>query len=109
MVVTFPPGGSADAVVRMLVPRLNEKLGQQVVVDNRPGAGGNIGLAIVAKAPADGYTLGVGAAGALSANSSLYAQMPFDPLKDFKPVGMLAAIPFVLVGHPSIAAKTQRN
>src|SRR5205085_11605466 len=78
MVVAFPPGGSADAVVRMLVPRLNEKLGQQVVVDNRPGAGGNIGLGVVAKAPPDGYTLGVGAAGALAANSSLYAQMPFD-------------------------------
>lgn len=109
MVVTFPPGGSADAVVRMLVPRLNEKLGQQVVVDNRPGAGGNIGLAIVAKAPADGYTLGVGAAGALAANSSLYAQMPFDPIKDFKPVSMLAAIPFVLIGHPSVQAKTQKE
>src|SRR4051794_23521525 len=106
MVVTFPPGGSTDAVVRMVVPRLNERLGQQVVVDNRPGAGGNIGLAIVAKAPADGYTLGVGAAGALAANSSLYAHMPFDPLTDFKPVTMLAAIPFVLVGHPSVPAKT---
>jgi tripartite-type tricarboxylate transporter receptor subunit TctC len=109
MVVTFPPGGSADAVVRMLVPRLNEKLAQQVIVDNRPGAGGNIGLAIVAKAPADGYTLGVGAAGALSANSSLYAQMPFDVQKDFRPVGMLAAIPFVLVGHPSMEAKNARD
>src|SRR5438128_12368083 len=83
MVVTFPPGGSADAVVRMLVPRLNEKLGQQMVVDNRPGAGGNVGLSLVAKAPADGYTLGLGAAGALTANVSLYAQMPFDPVKDF--------------------------
>ncbi|HET9207004.1 MAG TPA: tripartite tricarboxylate transporter substrate-binding protein, partial [Burkholderiaceae bacterium] len=106
MVVTFPPGGSADAVVRSLVPRLNDKLGQQVVVDNRPGAGGNIGLAVVAKAPADGYTLGVGAAGALSANVSLYPQMPFDPVKDFKPVTMLAAIPFVIVGHPSVGAQT---
>jgi tripartite-type tricarboxylate transporter receptor subunit TctC len=93
----------------MLVPRLNEKLGQQVVVDNRPGAGGNIGLAIVAKAPPDGYTLGVGAAGALAANSSLYAQMPFDPLKDFKPVSMLAAIPFVIIGHPSVPAKSQQE
>jgi tripartite-type tricarboxylate transporter receptor subunit TctC len=109
MVVTFPPGGSADAVVRMLVPRLNEKLGQQVVVDNRPGAGGNIGLAIVAKAPPDGYTLGVGAAGALAANSSLYAQMPFDPLKDFKPVSMLAAIPFVIIGNPTVPAKSQKE
>src|SRR5688572_25965445 len=106
VVVTFPPGGSADGVVRMLLPRLNDKLGQQVVVDNRPGAGGNIGLAVVAKAPADGYTLGVGAAGALAANASLYAQMPFDPLKDFKPVTMLAAIPFVIVGHPSVGART---
>jgi tripartite-type tricarboxylate transporter receptor subunit TctC len=106
VVVTFPPGGSADGVVRLLLPRLNDKLGQQVVVDNRPGAGGNIGLAVVAKAPADGYTLGVGAAGALAANVSLYAQMPFDPLKDFKPVTMLAAIPFVIVGNPSVGART---
>ena len=109
LVVTFPPGGSADGVVRMLVPRMNEKLGQSVVVDNRPGAGGNIGLTVVAKAPNDGYTLGVGAAGALAANPSLYAQMPFDPAKDLKPVGMLAAIPFVLIGHPSVAAKNQRE
>jgi tripartite-type tricarboxylate transporter receptor subunit TctC len=109
VVVTFPPGGSADAIMRMLVPRLNEKLGQQVVVDNRPGAGGNIGLSLVAKAPPDGYTLGVGAAGALSANVSLYAQMPFDPIKDFKAVSMLAAIPFVIIGHPSVAAKTQKD
>jgi len=109
MVVTFPPGGSADAVVRMIVPRLSEKLGQQVIVDNRPGAGGNIGLTLVARAPADGYTLGVGAAGALSANSSLYAQMPFDPLKDFKPVSGLAAIPFVLVGSPSLPARTLKE
>ena len=109
IVVTFPPGGSADAVVRMLLPRLNEKLGQPVVVDNRPGAGGNIGLTLVAKAPPDGYTLGVGAAGALSANSSLYAQMPFDVARDFRPVSMLAAIPFVLIGHPSLPAKTQKD
>jgi tripartite-type tricarboxylate transporter receptor subunit TctC len=109
MVVTFPPGGSADAVVRMLVPRLNEKLGQQVVVDNRPGAGGNVGLALVAKAPPDGYTLGVGAAGGLAANVSLYVQMPLDPIKDFRPVTMLAAIPFVIIGHPSVGAKTQKE
>jgi tripartite-type tricarboxylate transporter receptor subunit TctC len=109
MVVTFPPGGSADAVVRMLVPKLNDKLGQTVVADNRPGAGGNVGLAIVAKAPGDGYTLGVGAAGALAANSSLYPNMPFDPLADFKPVSMLAATPFVIVGNPSVPAKTLRE
>lgn len=109
MVITFPPGGSSDAVVRMLVPKLNEKLGQPVIPDNRPGAGGNVGLTLVAKAPPDGYTLGVGAAGALSANVSLYAQMPFDPLKDLKPVGMLAAIPFVIVGNPSAGARTLKE
>jgi tripartite-type tricarboxylate transporter receptor subunit TctC len=109
MIVTFPPGGSADAVVRLIVPRLDEKLGQQVIVDNRPGAGGNIGLALVAKAPADGYTVGVGAAGALSANGSLYPQMPFDALKDFKPITGLAAIPFVIIGNPSVPAHTMKE
>ncbi len=106
MVVTFPPGGSSDAVVRILLPRLTEKLGQPVVVDNRPGAGGNIGLAIVAKAAPDGYTLGVGAAGGLAVNVSLYPQMPFDPVKDFKPVGGLASSPFVLVAHPASGVAT---
>lgn len=109
LVVPFPPGGSTDVVVRMLTPRLNEKLGQQVVVENRPGAGGNIGLGQVAKASADGYTIGLGAAGALAANVSLYPQMPFDALKDFKPVTMLAAIPFVIVAHPSAGVRTQRE
>lgn len=109
MVVTFPPGGSTDVVMRMLTPRLNDKLGQQVVVENRPGAGGNIGLAQVAKAQADGYTVGLGAAGGLAANVSLYPQIPFDPLKDFKPVTMLAAIPFVIVAHPSAGVRSQRE
>ena len=109
VVVTFPPGGSTDVVMRLLLPRLTEKLGQQVVIDNRPGAGGNIGLTVVAKAAPDGYTLGVGAAGGLSANVALYPNMPFDPAKDFKPVSMLAVIPFVIVGHPALAAKNQRE
>ncbi|WP_291120358.1 tripartite tricarboxylate transporter substrate binding protein [Hydrogenophaga sp.] len=106
VVVTFPPGGSADAVFRLLVPRLSEKLGQPVIVDNRPGAGGNVGMSLVAKAPNDGYTLGLGAAGALSANVSLYEQMPFDVQRDLKPVAMLAGIPFVLVGHPSVEQRS---
>ncbi|MBO9649367.1 MAG: tripartite tricarboxylate transporter substrate binding protein [Variovorax sp.] len=109
MVVTFPPGGSSDAVVRMLVPRLNETLGQPVIVDNRPGAGGNIGTSMVAKAVPDGYTMGVVAAGALSVNSSLYPQMPFDVQKDLRPVSMLASIPFVLVGSPSFPPKTLKD
>lgn len=109
IIVTFPPGGSSDVVARLLAVRLTEKMGQQVLVENRPGAGGNIGLAAVAKAAPDGYTLGVGAAGGLAANVSLYPNMPFDPAKDFRAVSMLVAIPFVIVGHPSVPAKTQRE
>jgi tripartite-type tricarboxylate transporter receptor subunit TctC len=104
IVVTFPPGGSADAIVRMLSPRLNEKLGQPLVVENRPGAGGNIGITAVTKSSPDGHTLGIGAAGALSVNVSLFPQMPFDVSKDLAPVTLLAMIPFVLVGHPSLEA-----
>jgi tripartite-type tricarboxylate transporter receptor subunit TctC len=109
VIVPFPPGGSSDAVMRLLVPRLNEKLGQTVVIENRPGAGGNIGLAVVAKSAPDGYTLGLGAAGGLAANVSLYPQMPYDPVKDFKAVTMLAGIPFVLVAHPATAPKTLKD
>jgi len=109
IVVTFPPGGSADAIIRILSTRLNDKLGQPLVIDNRPGAGGNIGLSVVAKAAPDGYVLGVGAAGGLTANSSLYPQMPFDVAKDFQPITMLAAIPFVLVGHPSVPADNMQQ
>ena len=104
VVVTFPPGGSSDAIIRILSTRLNDKLGHPLVLDNRPGAGGNIGLTAVAKAAPDGYVLGVGAAGGLTANVSLYPQMPFDVTKDFAPITMLASIPFVLVGHPSVPA-----
>ncbi|MBN9373074.1 tripartite tricarboxylate transporter substrate binding protein [Hydrogenophaga sp. YM1] len=107
VIVTFPPGGSADAIVRAIGPRVSEKLGQPLVIENRPGAGGNIGLTAVAKAEPDGHTVGLGAAGALSANVSLYPQMPYDPVKDFKPVSLVAAIPFVFVGHPSVGVRTQ--
>jgi tripartite-type tricarboxylate transporter receptor subunit TctC len=109
IIVPFPPGGSSDAVMRLLVPRLNEKLGQSVVIENRPGAGGNIGLAVVAKSAPDGYTLGLGAAGGLAANVSLYSQMPYDPIKDFKAISMLAGIPFVLVAHPGTAPKSIKD
>jgi tripartite-type tricarboxylate transporter receptor subunit TctC len=104
IVVTFPPGGSADSMIRLIAPKLAGQLGQQVIIDNRPGAGGNIGLTQVARAAPDGYTLGLGAAGGLSANVSLYAQMPFDPVKDFAPISMVAFIPFILVANPSVPA-----
>jgi tripartite-type tricarboxylate transporter receptor subunit TctC len=101
-VVSFPPGGSADLVARAITPRLGERLGQQVIVENRPGAGGNIGVDIVAKAAPDGYTIGLAAAGALSLNSSLYPSMPFNPEKDLAPITMLAMIPFVLIGNAAL-------
>ena len=100
-IVPFPPGGSSDLIARAIAPRMSEKLGQQVVVENRPGAGGMIGVDIVAKAPPDGYIIGLAAAGALSSNVHLYPSMPFNPEKDLAPVTMLAIIPFFLVAHPS--------
>lgn len=106
MIVTFPPGGSTDAVVRIMAPKLGERLGQQVIVDNRPGAGGNIGLAALATSPADGYALAVGAAGGLAANAALYPKMPFDVQKDFVPISLLAHIPFVLVVPPTSSIKS---
>jgi len=106
MIVTFPPGGSTDATVRIVAPKLGERLGQQVVVDNRPGAGGNIGLTALAKSDPDGYTIGVGAAGGLAANAALYPKMPFDVQKDFVPISLLAHIPFVLVVPPTSPIKS---
>jgi tripartite-type tricarboxylate transporter receptor subunit TctC len=100
-IVSFPPGGSADLIARSIAPKMSEKLGQQVVVENRPGAGGNIGVDAVAKSAPDGQTIGLAAAGALSVNQSLYSTMPFDPQKDLAPISMLAMIPFLVVAHPS--------
>jgi tripartite-type tricarboxylate transporter receptor subunit TctC len=98
IIVTFPPGGSADIVIRTLQPLLGEELHQPIVIENRSGAGGNIGMAAVAQATPDGYTLGVAAAGVLTVNPHLNgAAMSFDPLKDLAPVSLLAQIPFVLV------------
>ena len=105
-VVTFPPGGSSDLIARAIAPRMSERLGQQVLVDNRPGAGGNIGVDIVAKAAPDGYTIGLGAAGALAVNASLYSKMPYDTVRDLAPVSLVAMIPFLLVAHPSVPANS---
>ena len=101
-IVTFPPGGSADLMARALAPGLASRLGQPVIVENRPGAGGNLGMDAVAKSTPDGHTIGLGAAGALSANVSLYPNMPFNPEKDLVPVSMVAMIPFFLIANPSV-------
>jgi tripartite-type tricarboxylate transporter receptor subunit TctC len=100
-IVSFPPGGSSDLIARAIAPHLSSRLGQPVVVENRPGAGGMIGVDAVAKAAPDGYTIGLAAAGALSSNISLYPSMPFHPEKDLAHISPLAMIPFFLIAHPS--------
>ncbi len=96
IIVTFPPGGSSDIVARALAPKLEAALGQGFVIDNRPGAGGNIGIGAVAKAAPDGYTLGIAAAGVLAVNPHINRNMPFDPQKDLAPITLVSVIPFVL-------------
>jgi tripartite-type tricarboxylate transporter receptor subunit TctC len=105
IVVPFAPGGAVDLVARTIAPRLNEALGQPVIVDNRSGAGGTIGTDIVAKARADGHTLLVASMG-VAVNAVLYPKLPYDTLKDLAPVTTLGEQPNILVVHPSVAAKT---
>ncbi|MDA9424592.1 MULTISPECIES: Bug family tripartite tricarboxylate transporter substrate binding protein [Bradyrhizobium] len=103
IIVTFPPGGSADTVIRALEPLVTAELKQGLVIENRAGAGGNIGMAAVVQAKPDGYTLGVAPAGALTVNPHLNPSMPFDP-RDLAPITLLAEIPFVLVASANVPA-----
>jgi tripartite-type tricarboxylate transporter receptor subunit TctC len=103
-VVAFPPGGTTDLLARTIGQRLGDTFNQQVIVDNRGGAGGNIGTDIVAKALPDGYTILMGSVGPLAINGSLMGKLPFDPQKDFAPITLSDATPNVLVVHPSLAA-----
>ena len=102
LIVPFPAGGSVDVTSRALAQKLSEQLGQQVIVDNRPGAGGNIGMDALAKSSADGYTLGMGALSTHAVNPSLYAKMPFDAVKDFAPISLVVVTPNVLVTNPLV-------
>ncbi|HZM34784.1 MAG TPA: tripartite tricarboxylate transporter substrate binding protein [Burkholderiales bacterium] len=106
-IVPFPPGGSSDLIARAIAPKMSEKLGQPIIIENRPGAGGMLGVDAVAKAAPDGYTIGLAAAGALSSNVHLYPKMPFDPERDLAPISNLAMIPFFLVAHPSAASSVK--
>ena len=106
IVVTFPAGGGADFVGRAIAPKLTEALGQPVIVDNRAGAGGGIGNEVVAKSPPDGYTLLLGAAGAMTILPHLYAKVAFDTFKDFEPVCLVGSSPFILTLHPSVPASS---
>jgi tripartite-type tricarboxylate transporter receptor subunit TctC len=101
-IVPYPPGGPTDLMARLMSGRLTEALGQPVIVDNRAGAGGNVGAEIASKAPADGYTILMGAISTHSINASLYSKLAFDPVKDFAPITHASIIPLVINAHPSL-------
>jgi tripartite-type tricarboxylate transporter receptor subunit TctC len=109
LVVPFPPGGSLDVVARAIGQKLTEAWGQPVVIDNRPGAGGNIGADLVAKSAPDGYTILEGALSTHAVNVSLYSKMPYDPVRDFAPITLVAITPNVLVLNPSVPANSVKE
>jgi tripartite-type tricarboxylate transporter receptor subunit TctC len=103
-IVPFAPGGPTDIMSRAVGEKLGQRLGQQFVVDNRGGAGGNIGAELVAKAQPDGYTIMIGHVGTHAINIALYQKVPYDPVRDFTPISLLATLPLALVVHPSVPA-----
>jgi len=105
IIVPWPPGGPSDIVARPVAQGLTEALGKTFVIDNRGGAGGNLGSAIVAKAAADGHTLLITSSAPIVINPAVYKKMPFDPAKDLQPISNLLRVPLVLVAHPSVPAK----
>jgi tripartite-type tricarboxylate transporter receptor subunit TctC len=106
MIIPFAPGGASDFAGRIISPRLSEALGQQVVIENRAGASGNIGMEAAAKASADGYTVFLGNIGTISINPAVFASLPVHPAKDFIPVSLVAELPSILVAHPSVPVNT---
>lgn len=104
LVVTYPPGGGADAMARLIAPKMGEALGQPIVIENKPGAGGQIGAAAVAKAAPDGYTLMLDAS-SFSVNPSLYPKLPYDSMKAFRPIGVVALFPNVVLVNANFQAK----
>ena len=109
ILVPFPPGGPADGLARIVGDKLSQSLGQSFVIDNKPGAGGNIGMEQGAKAPPDGYTLTLAAAGNLTIAPSLYSKLPYDPVKDYVPISVLANVPNILITAPTVPARTLRD
>src|SRR6185295_14474824 len=103
MIVSVPPGGPADTLARLVAPKLGETLGQTVVIDNRPGANGNIAYEMAARAVPDGYTFVLVAAG-VAINPSLYREVRFDPVRDFAPITLGISVPNILIVHPSVPA-----
>lgn len=109
MVVPFPAGGTTDVLARLIGQELTKAWGQQVIIENRGGAGGNIGSDVVAKSEGDGYTLLMGTVGTHGINVSLYRKMPYDAVKDFEPITLVAAVPNILVVHPSVPVKSVKE
>jgi len=109
IVVPYPAGGGTDTVGRPLAQRLSENLRQQVILDNRGGAGGNIGMELAAKAPPDGHTLVLALTAQLAVNPSLYKSLPYDPVRDFEPITLLGTGPYVLSVHPSLPVKAVKE
>ena len=109
LVIPFPPGGPLDIIGRLIAQKASEDWGQSVVVDNRPGAGGNIGADLVAKSPPDGYTIVMGALSTHAVNPSLYAKMPYDAVKDFAPISLVAITPNVLVVNASLPVSSAKE
>src|SRR5947209_5590250 len=109
MVVGFPPGGGTDVVARIIAPPLAELLGQPVVIENRPGATGTAAAAAVAKSPADGYTLMMGHVSVNAIAPSLFANLPYDVIRDFAPVAIAASVPHLIVVHPSLPVNSLKE
>jgi tripartite-type tricarboxylate transporter receptor subunit TctC len=109
LIVAFPPGGSTDIIARLVGHKLSERLGQQVIIDNRGGAGGMIGTDLAAKSPADGYTLTMGTTSTHVIAPAAYPSVKYDPVKDFVPLTLVASTPYLLVLNPSVPAKTLKD
>ncbi len=106
LVVPYPPGGGVNSMARVVAAKLSDVFHQQVIVDNKAGAGGTLGTRFVAHAAPDGYTLLLGHSGTISINPSIYAHPGYDPRKDFAPIGLVASMPIALIAHPSLPAKS---
>ncbi len=109
LILPYPPGGGTDIVARTLAQRVSTSMGQQMVVENRGGAGGNIGMELAAKAPPDGYTLVFALTAQLAVNPSLYPKLPYDVLRDFAPISLLGKAPFLLVVHPALPVRSVKE
>jgi len=109
LIVAFAPGGSTDIIARLVGQKLSERLGQQVIIDNRGGAGGTIGTDMAAKSPADGYTLTMGTTSTHVIAPAIFPNVKYDPVKDFDPITLVASTPYLLVVHPGVKAKTLKD